>query len=200
MPGRSRSPRLRGGDTFVFFGYTHCADVCPATIGRVGEALAALGSGERAVFVTVDPERDTTAWLNEFVRYMPKGFSAVTGTDSEIAATAADWGVRYAREETGVDGAYTMSHTADVYLVDAAGMLRARFPFGTEADVMTAVAREVASTAAAAATLGARSSERDPRPPRRGARPPLRQAQRPRPEPRARRRRPPGRRRPSASR
>ena len=114
------------------------------------------------MFVTVDPERDTTTWLNEFVRYMPKGFSAVTGTDAEIAATAADWGVRYAREDTGVDGDYAMSHTADVYLVDRAGMLRARFPFGTEADVMTAVAREVAATAAAAAPASAAASSATP--------------------------------------
>ena len=107
------------------------------------------------MFVTVDPERDTTAWLNEFARYMPTGFAAVTGTAAEIAATAAGWGVTYAREDIAVDGDYGMSHTADVYLVDRAGMLRARFPFGTGADVMTAVAREVGTTTTPTANAGA---------------------------------------------
>ena len=72
---------LRGAPAFVFFGYTHCPDVCPATIGTVGEAIDAFGSGARAVFVSVDPERDTTAWLREYVRYMPAGFTALTGTE-----------------------------------------------------------------------------------------------------------------------
>ena len=56
------------------------------------------------VFVTVDPERDTTTWLHEFARYMPAGFAAVTGTAAEIAATAAGWGVTYAREDIAADG------------------------------------------------------------------------------------------------
>jgi protein SCO1/2 len=145
--GRPYSLRTAGdANTFVFFGYSHCEDVCPATMGTIGEAMTPLGSKARAVFVTVDPERDTTTWLHEFARYMPAGFSAVTGTASEIAATAAGWGVTYAREDIAANGSYGMSHTTDVYLVDAAGMLRARFPYGTEADVMTAVAREVSAT------------------------------------------------------
>lgn len=139
---------LRGEPVFVFFGYTHCPDVCPATIGRVGLAIDAFGSGVRAVFVSVDPERDTTTWLKEYARFLPAGFVALTGTDSEIRTTADAWGVRYARVETGVAGAYSMSHSADVYLVDADGILRANFPFGTEAEAMTAVLRVVVATAA----------------------------------------------------
>jgi len=122
---------LRGTPTLVFFGYTHCPDVCPATIGSVGVAIDAFGQGARAVFVSVDPERDTIPWLAEFVRYMPKGFTAITGTPARVKAAADDWGVRYARVETGDPATYSMSHTADVFLVDAAGRLRARFPFGT---------------------------------------------------------------------
>ncbi len=84
-----------------------------------------------AVFVTVDPERDTTTWLKEYVRYLPAGFVALTGTADQIRATADAWGARYARVEGATPDTYSMSHTADVYLVDANGMLRARFPFGT---------------------------------------------------------------------
>jgi len=139
---------LRGGPVFVFFGYTHCPDVCPTTIGTVGLAMEAVGVGARAVFVSVDPERDTTTWLREYVRFLPTGFVALTGTSTEIRATADAWDVRYARVETGVADAYSMSHTADVHLVDGQGFLRARFPFGTSSEAMTAVLRTVAATPA----------------------------------------------------
>jgi protein SCO1/2 len=137
---------LQGAPVLVFFGYTHCPDVCPATIGTVGLAIDAFGQGTRAVFVSVDPERDTIPWLAEFVRFMPAGFTAVTGTPAEVRATADDWGVRYARVETDDPEAYSMSHTADVFVVDGAGQFRARLPFGTEASTMVAVLREVAAT------------------------------------------------------
>ncbi len=141
---------LRGAPAFVFFGYTHCPDVCPATIGTVGLAMEAFGPGPRAVFVSVDPERDTTAWLREYARFLPRGFTALTGTSAQIRTTADAWGVRYARVETGVAGAYSMSHTADVFLLDGAGSVRARFPFGTSSEAMTAVLRLVAGTPSAA--------------------------------------------------
>jgi alkyl hydroperoxide reductase subunit AhpC len=142
----------------VFFGYTHCTDVCPATVGTVGLAMEAFGSPVRAVFVTVDPERDTPAWLREYVRYLAPGFAGVTGAPDRIAAVARDWGVRYAREETGTPGEYSMSHTADVLLVDARGELRARFPFGTGADAMTATLRTIAAATRPSATPTASSA------------------------------------------
>jgi protein SCO1/2 len=141
---------LRGSPTFVFFGYTHCPDVCPATIGTVGLAMEAFGPGARAVFVSVDPERDTTAWLREYTRYLPAGFTALTGTSDRIRSTADAWGVQYAKVETGVAGAYSMSHTADVFLVDGAGTIRASFPFGTSSEAMTAVLRAIVATTPAA--------------------------------------------------
>ncbi|HEX7473550.1 MAG TPA: SCO family protein [Candidatus Limnocylindrales bacterium] len=139
---------LQGGPVFVFFGYTHCPDVCPATIGTVGLAMRAFGADARALFVSIDPERDTTTWLKEYAPSMPAGFTPLTGTPAQVRTAADAWGVRYARVETGVADAYSMSHTADVFLVDAAGRLRARFPFGTEAAAMTATLRLVTTTAA----------------------------------------------------
>jgi protein SCO1/2 len=139
---------LRGSPVFVFFGYTHCPDVCPATVGRVGQAMEAYGGPVRAVFVTIDPERDTPASLREYIRYLAEGFVTTTGTAEQIATTAAAWDVKYARvaAEAGEEG-YGMSHTADVFVLDATGTLRAKLPFGTEADAMTAVLRVVAGTA-----------------------------------------------------
>ena len=146
---------LRGTPVLVFFGYTHCPDVCPATVGTVGLAMEAFDAPVRAVFVSIDPERDTPPWLHEYARYLPTGFSAVTGSIDRIAAVATAWGVRYAKVETGTPGEYSMSHTADVTLVDAAGAIRARFPFGTNAESMTATLRAIAaSTAEPSATVG----------------------------------------------
>jgi protein SCO1/2 len=139
---------LRGQQVLVFFGYTHCPDVCPATIGNVSEALGTVGSGTQAVFASIDPERDTTAWLEEYVRFMPAGFTALTGTPAQVRVAADAWGVRYARVETDSADAYSMSHTADVFLVDADGQLRAHFPFGTSPEAMVAVLRSVAATTA----------------------------------------------------
>ena len=134
---------LRGLAVLLSFGYTHCPDVCPATVGIVGQTITALAPDARAVFVTVDPERDTTAALAAYVKYLAAGYQAVTGTADQVRATADAWGIRYARVETGTPGAYSMSHTADVFLVDPAGILRARFPFGTQSGTMTAVTRQV---------------------------------------------------------
>jgi protein SCO1/2 len=134
---------LRGQQVLVFFGYTHCPDVCPATIGNVSEVLGTVGPGTQAVFASIDPERDTPSWLREYVRFMPAGFTALTGTPAQVRAAADAWGVRYARVETDSADAYSMSHTADVFLVDADGRLRAHFPFGTSPDAMVDVLRSV---------------------------------------------------------
>jgi protein SCO1/2 len=134
---------MRGGLVLVFFGYTHCPDVCPATIGTVGTAMAAYGPGVRSVFVTIDPERDTPDWLKEYDAYIPAGFTTLTGSADEIKATADAWDVKYARVDTGDPTAYSMSHTADVFIVDGDGMLRGHFPFGTSSDAMVATLRAV---------------------------------------------------------
>ncbi len=153
---------LRGSDVLVFFGYTHCPDVCPATIGILGQVLGAVGSGTRAVFVSIDPERDTVAWLSEYSKFLPSGIVAVTDSPAQIRATADDWGVRYARVETATPGAYSMSHTADVFLVDGQGRLRGAFPFGTEqgpiVDAIRTVAAEPAPSGSPPASASPASS------------------------------------------
>jgi protein SCO1 len=116
----------------VFFGYTHCPDVCPQTLGIIASVIEAAPASVEASFVTVDPERDTVPFLADYERYLPAPMNLLTGTPGEIRAIADGWSVRYARVDR-TDGSYSMSHTADVFLVDRAGMLRAQFPFGTEA-------------------------------------------------------------------
>ena len=157
---------LLGSPTFVFFGYTHCPDVCPATIGTVGEAMEAAGVPARAVFVSIDPGRDTPPWLKEYAKYLPRGFVALTGSETAVRVAADAWGVQYARVETGIPDGYSMSHTATVFLVDADGTLRASFPFGTGPDAMTAVLRAVtANPIAVAPSAAAATPSSGPIPP-----------------------------------
>lgn len=121
---------LAGNQVLLFFGYTHCPDVCPMTIGELVLVLRERPE-TRVVFVTVDPERDTQESLAEWTRYLPDGIVALTGSPSAIRAAADAYGVRYARVDSGSAAGYAMSHTAFVYLIDADGRLRVTFPFGT---------------------------------------------------------------------
>ena len=129
---------LRGTPALVFFGYTHCPDVCPATVGILNEVLADVGAGPHVVFTSIDPERDDVAAMKSYVKYLPKAYVGLSGTPVQVRTMADGWGVRYAKVDTGSPTGYSMSHTADVYLVDAAGKLRAHFPFGTAAGPMEA--------------------------------------------------------------
>ena len=123
---------LQGENTLVFFGYTHCPDVCPQTIGELYGVFEALPQTQ-AVFVSVDPERDTPEFLQEWIAYKPENFYAVTGTPGAIRRAADNYGVKYARVETTSTSGYTMSHTADIYLIDADGRYLSAYPFGTPA-------------------------------------------------------------------
>ena len=124
---------LQGHPVLVFFGYTHCPDVCPATVGIVNEAVTAAGAGPRAVFVSIDPERDSVAAMKSYLKYLPPFYTGLSGTPDQIKQNSQGWGVQYAKVETGSANGYAMAHTADLYLVDAQGRLRAHFPFGTQA-------------------------------------------------------------------
>jgi protein SCO1/2 len=135
---------LRGRPVLVYFGYTSCPDVCPATTGVLAEVVRASADPPRVVFVTVDPERDTAAVLHRYLSYLPAGFVGLTGSAAAVRTAADAFGVDYARVDTGSASGYTMAHTADVTLVDADGLVRARFPFGTGAAEIAAASAAVA--------------------------------------------------------
>ncbi len=128
---------MAGSATLVFFGYTHCPDICPATIGEIFGVFQAQPEAQ-AVFVSVDPERDSTEFLAQWTEYFPENFHAVTGSPGTIRRAADGYGVKYARVETSSRSGYTMSHTANVYLIDGQGQLRRTYPFGTPAAQMAA--------------------------------------------------------------
>jgi len=115
---------LKGRWSAVFFGYVSCPDICPATMQTLGSAQAKLGpDGDRlqAVFVSVDPERDTPAQLKAWVDQpgFPKRVVALTGSPAEIAAVARAYRVYYAKENKAKD--YQVAHSAAIYLMDPNG-------------------------------------------------------------------------------
>lgn len=139
---------LRGAPAILFFGYTHCPDVCPATIGELFGVIAARPD-VRVIFITLDPERDTPRFIAEWTATLPEAFTAVTGTPLAIRAAADRYGVRYARADTTSTEGYTISHTAEQHLIDAQGNLRLTWVFGTPAAAIVADLAEVAPPAAA---------------------------------------------------
>jgi len=119
---------LNGRWSAVFFGYTYCPDVCPATLQALGLASKRLGDKARSlqvVFVTVDPERDTPQTLKAYIdaQAMPVRTIGLTGSPSEVAAIAKAYRVYYAKVGTG--RGYSMDHTAVVYLMDPKGRFAA---------------------------------------------------------------------------
>jgi protein SCO1/2 len=114
---------LKGHPFLVFFGFTHCPDICPTTLFEVSEILRALGPDAdrtRALFITVDPERDTPAVIKDYLSSFDPHLSGLTGDPAEIAKVAKAYRVYY--KKVPLDGGeYTMDHTAILYLMDKEG-------------------------------------------------------------------------------
>jgi protein SCO1/2 len=131
---RFTQAQLAGGWSLVFFGFTHCPDVCPGTLLKLAQARrAAAVSGLRVVFITVDPARDTPALLAQYVHAFDSDFIALTGSEPAIATLAKRFGVAFERVDL-PGGGYTMDHSATVFLLDRHGRMTAVFtpPFDVQ--------------------------------------------------------------------
>ena len=114
---------LKGRPFLVFFGFTHCPDVCPTTLFEVSQIFRALGSDAdrvRALFITVDPERDTPALMKDYLSSFDPHMAGLTGDPAAVAAVAKAYRVYYKKVPLD-QGGYTMDHTAIVYLMDKEG-------------------------------------------------------------------------------
>lgn len=139
--GRRRSlADFRGKVVALFLGYTHCPDVCPATMGELKLAMQKLGqdAGQvQVLFVTVDPERDTQQALARFVSAFDPRFIGLRGTEDETQALAGQMKVFFQREnQAGKD--YTMMHYDGVFLFDRQGHIRVLERSGTGAEALAA--------------------------------------------------------------
>jgi len=117
-----------GRATLVYFGYTHCPDVCPETMARLMQVLQQLGpdaDAARIVFVSVDPARDTPALLHAYVRaFDDRHAVGLTGADRAIEAIAQRYRVAYQMEKRDPNGAYEVTHSSAVYIFDRDGHAR----------------------------------------------------------------------------
>ncbi|MFK4512237.1 SCO family protein [Bradyrhizobium daqingense] len=114
---------LKGKPTLIFFGYTHCPDVCPTSLFEISEVLRALGKDAgkvNAVFISVDPERDTQATMKDYLSSFDPHLQGLSGDPAEIAKVITSYRV-YAKKVPAKDGDYTMDHTALIYLMDREG-------------------------------------------------------------------------------
>jgi len=114
---------LKGKPTLIFFGYTHCPDVCPTSLFEISEVLRALGKDAdkvNAVFISVDPERDTPATMKDYLSSFDPHLEGLSGDPAETAKVVTSYRV-YAKKVPTKDGDYTMDHTALIYLMDRDG-------------------------------------------------------------------------------
>ena len=120
---------LVGRPTIIFFGYTHCPDVCPTSLFEISEVLKAMGSDAdrvNAYFVSVDPERDTAAAMKDYLSSFDPHLKGLTGDPQAVAKVLSAYRV-YAKKVPLKDGDYTMDHTALVYLMDRDGQFVSPF-------------------------------------------------------------------------
>lgn len=143
-------PDSRGGDftlsaqrgklVMIFFGYTSCPDVCPATLSELKQLRGALGrdaSRVQVVFISVDPDRDTPQKIAGYVQRFDPTFAGLTADEARLDPVWKEYGVYIQRNKASPqDIAYDVEHSSQVYLVDAAGNLRLTYSFGTPVEQM----------------------------------------------------------------
>jgi cytochrome oxidase Cu insertion factor (SCO1/SenC/PrrC family) len=129
----------RGKVILLFFGYTSCTEACPVILGRVNKVFELLGSDREkamAVFISVDPGRDTPEVLRDYVRYFSARTVALTGRKEEIDAVVGQFGARYEIEKSDSALGYHVNHTTDIYLIDRRGVVHSRFRHTDGADLI----------------------------------------------------------------
>lgn len=147
--GELSSDDLKGAPFLVFFGYTHCPDVCPETVSDVSTWLDALGpEGKevKALFISIDPERDSVASLKDYLSSFSERIVGLTGTPDEIAQVAKEYRVYYAKHPT-KDGDYTMDHSAVIYLMDRDGKLAGTLTYDEKKEAAVAKLKRLLTAA-----------------------------------------------------
>lgn len=134
---------FKGKVVLLYFGYTHCPDVCPLTLTHLHVVMQHLGAeADRAhiLFVSVDPARDTPAVLHQYVHAFDSHVTGLTGTPQQIEQLAKRYRVAYNKEAVKPDGSYDVSHSSGIYIFDTQG--RARL-LATSADSIDAIGHDL---------------------------------------------------------
>ncbi len=140
--------RLEGRPSLLFFGFTHCPDVCPTTMGEMAVWFENLGDEARdlgAFFVSVDPERDRPEIIHDYVSWLDGRVTGVTGTVAEVDKMVRAWRVFYEKVPVGDDD-YTVNHTASVFLVNARGEFEGTIAYQEDSRVAVDKIRKLLGT------------------------------------------------------
>jgi protein SCO1/2 len=130
-----------GKVVLLYFGYTFCPDICPASLAELADAMETLGDDSadvQVVMISVDPARDTPEVLGEYVDHFNTSFVGLTGTDEEIAAVAEQYNVYYEAHEGTAATGYLVDHWAGVMVIDPEGRLVEMLSYGTVGEVIAA--------------------------------------------------------------
>ncbi len=135
---------FRGRWMLVYFGYTRCPDACPTALQDMANALDALSADEKRkvsiLFITVDPERDTPAVMQDYVTAFNAPITGLSGTPEQIAAVAKEYRVYYAKHPK-ANGEYDMDHSSIIYVMDPRGRFVANFTHESAPDDIAAKLR-----------------------------------------------------------
>lgn len=126
---------FNGKVVLLFFGYTHCPDVCLTVLSQLALVMKNLGGDAgrvQVLFVTLDPARDSADRLDGFVKYFHPDFMALRGDEASTAQTAREFGVSYSKHDSGSAAGYLLDHSAGVYVLDTRGRLRLLIDYGSE--------------------------------------------------------------------
>jgi protein SCO1/2 len=141
---------FRGKWMLIYFGYTHCPDICPTTLADIAQVLDKLGplaDEVQPIYISIDPERDTPETMASYAKQFDPRIIGLSGSPADIAAAAGQYHVFYARKDFSGEakGDYAMEHSAFVYVVDPGGKYVTLFlPIsGQEPDEMAAKLREL---------------------------------------------------------
>ena len=128
---------FRGKLVLIYFGYTFCPDICPATLGNVNQALKEIGAKAedvQLIMVSLDPQRDTPEKLEQYVAHFNPTFIGITGTQEQVDTVTSLYGIFYEKKEGSEATSYLIDHTATLMVIDREGYLKLVFPFGVTAD------------------------------------------------------------------
>ena len=138
---------LKGHLSVMYFGFTHCPDVCPLALATITEALKIAGPIAETVipvFVTVDPERDTPEAMGEYIANFHPRFVALTGSVADVTAMTTAWRVYFAKQGGGDAAEYQMAHSDFIYLTGPEGRYLTHFRADdTSLDIANRIKREL---------------------------------------------------------
>jgi protein SCO1 len=139
--GKNRSlADFKGKVVAVFFGFTHCPDICPTTLAELNSAVKKLGNEEgktRVVFITVDPERDTPTVIAQYLSSFNPSFVGLSGERATIEKVATQFKIVHQKSD-GATSNYRIDHSAGIYIFDMSGKLRLYANSDKDADMLSA--------------------------------------------------------------